>query len=99
MPGHSDLGRRALTNAGYTRLGQLVNASAKEVRELHGMGPKAFEVLRRRLADQGLAFAASPGQTIHSENRRFLVVGCRKSIGSVDVSVSGATAASPRQEG
>ncbi|MGH9096348.1 MAG: hypothetical protein ACRDWB_02905, partial [Acidimicrobiales bacterium] len=45
--------RLALANAGYSRLAQLVNASAKELREWHGRGPKAFEVLGRRLAEKG----------------------------------------------
>jgi hypothetical protein len=52
--------RRALTNAGYTRLAQLVNASATDFRAWHGMGPKAREVLRRRLAEEGLAVADPP---------------------------------------
>ncbi|HEY1989503.1 MAG TPA: hypothetical protein VGG43_08570 [Acidimicrobiales bacterium] len=60
MAGLSAPARRALTNAGYTRLAQLVNASANEVREWHGMGPKAFEWLRRRLAEGGLGFADPP---------------------------------------
>jgi len=59
MPGLSAPARRALTDAGYMRLGQLVTATQKEVRDLHGMGLKAFEVLRRRLVERGLAFADS----------------------------------------
>jgi hypothetical protein len=50
MAGLSAPARRALTNAGYMRLGQLVTTTQKEVRDLYGMGPKAFEVLRHRLA-------------------------------------------------
>jgi hypothetical protein len=60
MAGLSAPARRALTNAGYTRLAQLANVSANEVREWHGMGPKACEVLRRRLAEEGLSFADPP---------------------------------------
>lgn len=60
IAGLSAPAHRALTNAGYTRLAQLVNASAEEVRAWHGMGPKAFEVLRRRLAEEGLSFADHP---------------------------------------
>jgi hypothetical protein len=60
MAGLSAPARRALVNAGYTRLAQLVNASGKEVRAWHGMGPKAFEVLRHRLAEEGLSFADPP---------------------------------------
>jgi hypothetical protein len=51
--------RRALTNAGYTSLVQLADASGREIRQLHGMGPKAFDALRRHLSEQGLDFADS----------------------------------------
>lgn len=60
MAGLSAPARRALTNAGYTRLAELAEVSGSEIRQLHGMGPKAFEVLRRRLSEQGLAFADRP---------------------------------------
>jgi hypothetical protein len=54
--------QRALAGAGYTRLEQLANASAAEIMRLHGMGPKAFEMLRSALAAKGLAFAEKPAQ-------------------------------------
>jgi hypothetical protein len=57
LAGLSTPAPRALSNAGYTRLVELANVSGREVKQLHGMGPKAFEALCRHLADQGLAFA------------------------------------------
>jgi DNA-directed RNA polymerase alpha subunit len=48
--------RRALTEAGYLRLEQLTKVSEADVKRLHGMGPKALDVLRRALAAKGLSF-------------------------------------------
>lgn len=48
--------RRALSGAGYLRLEQLTEASEVEIKRLHGMGPKALELLRRALAARGLSF-------------------------------------------
>lgn len=59
LAGLSAPARRGLTNAGYTRLVELADASGREIRELHGMGPKAFEALCRHLSERGLAFADS----------------------------------------
>ncbi len=49
--------RRALDNAGYVRLDQLAGLSAADLKQLHGMGPKALDQLRRALAAKGLSFA------------------------------------------
>lgn len=49
--------RRALAAAGYTRLVQLTSVGEAELLGLHGVGPKAIQVLRVALAAQGLAFA------------------------------------------
>ncbi|REK88988.1 DNA-binding protein [Streptomyces inhibens] len=49
--------RRALERAGYLRLSQLAGASETELRQLHGMGPKALGILRDALAAQGMSFA------------------------------------------
>ncbi len=49
--------RRALLAAGYRRLEQLGEVSEAEVKQLHGVGPKALELLRRALDDNGLSFA------------------------------------------
>jgi len=50
--------RRALVGAGYWRLEQLTVLSETEVRQLHGIGPKAVDQLRRALGARGLSFAA-----------------------------------------
>lgn len=49
---------RALAGAGIRRLEQLTSFSEEEIRQLHGMGPKALGQLRQALADKGLSFAA-----------------------------------------
>ncbi len=49
--------RRALSAAGYTRLEQLTTISEADLKQLHGMGPKAIGQLRDALAANGLAFA------------------------------------------
>lgn len=64
-PGDSDLpvglarpARRALLRAGYWRLEQLTALSEAEVEGLHGIGPKAMDLLRRALLARGLSFAS-----------------------------------------
>ena len=52
--------RRALSNAGYTRLDQLAEVSESDLKKLHGMGPTAIAALRRALDDRGLALRTSP---------------------------------------
>jgi hypothetical protein len=49
--------RRALTNAGYTRLEALTTISEAKLLELHGMGPNAVKALRAALEARGLSFA------------------------------------------
>jgi len=41
--------QRALANAGYLQLKDLGKLSEAEVKQLHGMGPKALDQLRRAL--------------------------------------------------
>lgn len=48
--------RRVLTNAGYNHLEQLSKISESEILKLHGMGPKALEIIRRALEEKGLSF-------------------------------------------
>ncbi|MGE7758507.1 DNA-binding protein [Peribacillus sp. NPDC097895] len=48
--------RRALVGAGYVHLDQFTQLSEAEILQLHGMGPKAMEQLRRALAEKGLTF-------------------------------------------
>jgi hypothetical protein len=49
--------QRALANAGYLQLKDLAKVSEAEVKQLHGMGPKALDQLRRALRANGLSFA------------------------------------------
>ena len=49
--------RRALVGAGYLRLEQLTEISEDEVKQLHGIGPKAIGLLRHALETLGLSFA------------------------------------------
>ena len=51
--------QRALAGAGYTRLEQLTRVTEDEVLELHGMGHKALDQLRRALAERGLSFGGT----------------------------------------
>jgi hypothetical protein len=55
--GLSKPARRALAGAGYVRLEQFTEVSEAEVLRLHGMGPKALELIRRALAARGESFA------------------------------------------
>ncbi len=49
--------RRALVGAGYVRLEQLTRLSEAELKQLHGVGPNAINLLRRALEAKGLSFA------------------------------------------
>jgi len=49
--------RRALANAGYTRIEQFTELSEAELGRLHGIGPRAVELIRRALAARGLSFS------------------------------------------
>jgi pimeloyl-ACP methyl ester carboxylesterase len=51
--------QQALAAAGYQRLDQLTAITEIEFRQLHGIGPKAVEQLRRALSAKGLAFAGA----------------------------------------
>jgi DNA-directed RNA polymerase alpha subunit len=48
---------RVLTNAGYLRLEQLAKLTEAELLQLHGVGPKALDLIRRALAEMGYTFA------------------------------------------
>ena len=52
--------QRALAAAGIQRLEQLAKLREIEVRQLHGVGPKALSQLRRAISAKGLTFA--PGE-------------------------------------
>jgi len=49
--------RRALLNAGITRLDHLANWKESDVLKLHGMGPNAVRTIRHALTAQGRSFA------------------------------------------
>ena len=51
--------RRALAGAGIVRLEQLAELSKAEVKQLHGIGSKALDLLRYALAAKGLSFKIS----------------------------------------
>lgn len=58
----SDLGeraRRALSEAGYTSLEAISQATEADLLALHGMGPTALARLRRALEAAGKTFASS----------------------------------------
>lgn len=48
---------RALLEAGYTRLEQLTRVREADIKALHGVGPRAINILRETLAEKGLSFA------------------------------------------
>lgn len=48
----------AFALAGLTRLEQFTTVREVDLRRLHGVGPKAIEVIRRALADQGRTFGS-----------------------------------------
>ncbi len=49
--------RRALAQAGYTRIEHFTAVTEGELLKLHGMGPNAIEMIRRALAAKGLSFS------------------------------------------
>ena len=51
--------QRALVGAGYVRLEQLTRISEAELKQLHGVGPRAINMLRSALDAKGLSFAES----------------------------------------
>lgn len=48
--------RRALADAGYTRLKQLTKITEAELLNLHGMGPKAAAAIKAEMKARGLLF-------------------------------------------
>jgi hypothetical protein len=47
--------RRALVAAGYTRLTQLANVPLAELKQLHGVGPRALTRLQEALEQQDMS--------------------------------------------
>jgi uncharacterized protein YdhG (YjbR/CyaY superfamily) len=56
LPKTSAPAQRALDSAGITSLKQLTKLTETEVSRLHGMGPKAFGILREALKAEGWSF-------------------------------------------
>ena len=48
---------RALASVGVTRLEQLTAFTEKDIKNLHGMGPKGIKLLHEALEQRGLSFA------------------------------------------
>jgi DNA-directed RNA polymerase alpha subunit len=57
VAGLSAPARRALVNAGIDSYNELAKVSEEDLAALHGMGPKAMDVLRQGLKKRGLSFA------------------------------------------
>ena len=60
---------RALSAAGITRLEQFTQIQEADLRKLHGIGPRAVDLIRQALAARGLAFGgagddAPPGEKV-----------------------------------
>ena len=51
--------RRALRNAGYTKLADLTKVTRDELADLHGMGPKGLAILQNELKERGTGFASA----------------------------------------
>lgn len=49
--------QRALAEAGYLRLEDLTQVTESQLKQLHGIGPKALGTLRSALEAQDLSFA------------------------------------------
>ena len=69
--GLSQPARRALIGAGYLRLEQLTEVSEDEIKQLHGMGPKAIGLLRHALETLGLSRLENLSQGYHIFSRNF----------------------------
>ena len=54
--GVSKPAQRALASAGYTRLDELTKARESDLAVLHGMGPKALNILKEALKQEGKGF-------------------------------------------
>jgi hypothetical protein len=52
--------RRALAAVSYSHLEQFTELTEADVRQLHGMGPKAIQQIRLALAAKGLTFSNRP---------------------------------------
>ena len=58
LPKLSGPAHQALGTIGVTRLEDLTKFTEKDIKNLHGMGPKGMRELHEALAQRGLAFAS-----------------------------------------
>ncbi|OCT12328.1 hypothetical protein A8709_31340 [Paenibacillus pectinilyticus] len=59
LPKLSNPAKRALSGAGIACLHDLTKITEPELKKLHGMGPKAIEMIRHELEAKGLSFATN----------------------------------------
>lgn len=52
-PGLAQPALRAFASAGYTRLAQFTKIRETDLLQLHGVGPRAIEIIRQALREQG----------------------------------------------
>jgi Bacterial RNA polymerase, alpha chain C terminal domain len=55
LPKLSAPATRALNGAGYTTLRRLAGVSRGDLAKLHGMGPKALDIIQAALEEHGLS--------------------------------------------
>ncbi len=56
-PGLSQPAQRALAGAGIQNLEQLSRFSEDEIKKLHGIGPRAMDLLKKAMEVKGLTFS------------------------------------------
>jgi hypothetical protein len=59
--------RRALAQAGFTRLEQFTKVTEADVARLHGMGPRALRQIREALAANRISFAIATNKGRNSK--------------------------------
>jgi DNA-directed RNA polymerase alpha subunit len=73
----SNPARRALAAAGLARLEDFTRVSEKELMRLHGMGPKAYNVILDAMQEKQLAFASEEETNQVSEEANQKLSRCR----------------------
>jgi DNA-directed RNA polymerase alpha subunit len=59
LPKLSQPARQALATVGVTQLEHLTSHTEREIKNLHGMGPKGMKELHQALQEKGLSFKES----------------------------------------
>lgn len=65
---------RALSNAGYLKLEQFGKITETEIAQLHGVGPKALNLIRLALAERGLSFADGSKERPKASNKKATIL-------------------------